>query len=84
MDSDLSATTKPKSGMDFFKSWHFWRPFLGVATGAVAGYLYYYFIGCNSGTCPITSTPWGSIIMGGLLGFLITPSPGKGAQKKQD
>ncbi len=27
---------------------------LGMLAGAALGYAYYYFIGCNSGTCPIT------------------------------
>lgn len=43
----------------------------GMILGGVGGYLYWYFIGCQSGTCPITASPlnsaiWG-IIMGGLL-----------------
>jgi hypothetical protein len=37
----------------------------------VGGYLYYYFIGCNSGTCPITSNPYISIVYGALMGYLI-------------
>lgn len=43
----------------------------GAAVGAIAGYVYWYFVGCESGTCPITSSPVNStiygIIMGGLL-----------------
>ena len=41
---------------------------IGVVVGAVAGYLYWLFIGCNSGTCPITSSPIMSSIWGMLLG----------------
>jgi len=48
-----------------------WLIFAGSGAGAVAGYMYWYFIGCQSGTCPITSSPLNStiygIIMGGLL-----------------
>ena len=29
----------------------------GIIIGAVAGYLYYHFVGCSSGTCAITSKP---------------------------
>ncbi len=41
--------------------------------GAVGGYAYYYFIGCSSGSCPLTSNPvimtlYG-LIFGGVLGF---------------
>lgn len=35
-----------------------------VAGGGALGFLYYKFIGCKSGACPLTSTPTGSIIMG--------------------
>ncbi len=84
MDTDFSVEPKTRSKKDFFKSWDFWRPFLGIATGGTAGFLYWYFIGCNSGTCPITSTPIGSIIAGAILGFLLTPSSGRGKEKKQN
>lgn len=43
-----------------------------VAAGATLGYAYYYFIGCNSGACPITSNPWISTIYGGVAGFVFT------------
>jgi hypothetical protein len=39
--------------------------------GMVGGFLYYYYIGCSSGTCPITSNPYISIIYGGLMGYLL-------------
>jgi len=39
--------------------------------GAVGGYLYYRFVGCASGACPITSNPVISTLYGGVLGFLI-------------
>jgi hypothetical protein len=35
----------------------------GILVGAVAGYLYYRYIGCNSGTCVITSKPLNSLYM---------------------
>ncbi|NOX88006.1 MAG: hypothetical protein GXO77_03200 [Calditrichaeota bacterium] len=28
------------------------------ALGMIAGYAYYYFIGCVSGSCPLTSNPY--------------------------
>jgi len=43
-----------------------------VASGAILGYAYYYFIGCRSGVCPITSNPWISSAYGALIGFLLT------------
>ncbi len=40
--------------------------------GAVGGFLYYYFIGCSSGSCPITSNPYISIVWGGVMGYLLS------------
>jgi hypothetical protein len=44
---------------------------LGAILGAIGGYSYYYFVGCASGSCAITSSPINStlygIFMGGLL-----------------
>lgn len=44
---------------------------LGVVAGAIVGYLYYYFVGCASGTCAITSSPVNSTLYFALLGGLI-------------
>ncbi|WP_016777013.1 DUF6132 family protein [Anaerophaga thermohalophila] len=45
---------------------------LGIIIGGGLGYAYYYFIGCNGGTCPITSNPWNSTITGMVLGLIWT------------
>lgn len=47
-----------------------WLKIAGVTVGALAGYLYYYYVGCVSGTCPITSNPYRMLIYGALLGYL--------------
>ncbi len=44
---------------------------IGVVVGAIAGYLYYFYIGCASGTCSITSKPLNSTLYGSLMGGLI-------------
>lgn len=44
---------------------------VGALLGASAGFLYWYFIGCSSGTCPITSSPVVSSIWGAVMGGLI-------------
>jgi hypothetical protein len=49
-----------------------WLRIAGTVLGLLGGYLYYHFIGCNSGTCPITSNPWVSTLYGGLIGFLLS------------
>ncbi|MEO5650989.1 MAG: DUF6132 family protein [Ginsengibacter sp.] len=43
---------------------------IGVILGAIGGYLYYHFVGCNSGTCAITSKPMNSTLYGALMGGL--------------
>ena len=44
---------------------------IGIILGAIGGYLYWHYIGCVSGTCPITSAPIMSTIWGALLGGLL-------------
>ena len=44
---------------------------LGIVLGTIGGYLYYYFIGCSSGTCPLTSNPYRMMIYGAIIGFLV-------------
>lgn len=45
--------------------------FIGILIGGLGGFLYYYFIGCSSGTCAITSKPVNSTIYGMVLGGLL-------------
>jgi hypothetical protein len=44
---------------------------LGALLGAIAGYLYWKFVGCSSGTCRISSRPFSSSLYGALMGSLI-------------
>ena len=44
---------------------------IGVVVGLISGYAYYYYIGCASGTCAITSSPINSTLYGGVLGGLL-------------
>ncbi|WP_445457271.1 DUF6132 family protein [Flavobacterium sp. HNIBRBA15423] len=43
---------------------------IGVVMGLIFGYAYYYYVGCASGTCAITSRPINSTLYGGLMGGL--------------
>jgi hypothetical protein len=43
---------------------------VGITVGAVVGWLYYYYVGCNTGTCAITSKPLNSTLYGALMGGL--------------
>ncbi len=47
---------------------------IGVVLGSVAGYAYYYFVGCKSGTCAITSSPVNSTVYGAVMGALLLSS----------
>lgn len=48
-----------------------WLLLVGMLVGALGGFFYWFFIGCSTGTCVITSTPFNSslfgLIMGGML-----------------
>lgn len=44
---------------------------LGASIGAILGYAYYYFIGCSTGNCPITSNPITSLLYGAVMGVLL-------------
>lgn len=46
------------------------KSIIGIIAGAIAGYIYYIEIGCNSGSCPITSNPYMSIFWGAAIGYL--------------
>lgn len=54
-------------------------PMLAFAVlGAAGGFLWYRFVGCTTGTCPISSNPLLSTGYGGviglLLGYVFTPA----------
>lgn len=59
--------------MDFIKNIFSLKLVLFIVIGAILGFSYYYFIGCASGSCPITSNPYIStgygIVVGAVLGI---------------
>jgi hypothetical protein len=65
---------------------------IGIAAGAAVGFGYYFFVGCKSGTCPITSNPYISTAYGAAVGLLFAwPSkqkaetaPGKGSKAHEN
>ena len=58
---------------------------IGAVVGAALGFTYWYFIGCNTGTCAITSSPINSTIYGGLMGVLLVNSfSGSKSEKKEN
>jgi len=51
--------------------WKKMKLFLPVLLGALGGYLYYNFVGCN-GSCAITGSPVNSTLYGSLIGLVLT------------
>jgi len=43
---------------------------ISIAIGLIAGFLYWRFVGCKSGSCPITSNWHSSVLIGGVIGYL--------------
>jgi hypothetical protein len=57
-----------------------------TVAGALGGFLYWKFVGCKTGTCPIKSvwylsTLWG-LVMGGLIGSIAEDVVSKFRMKK--
>jgi hypothetical protein len=53
------------------------RLIIGMLVGGALGFAAYWFIGCTTGTCPLTSNPWVSTFLGLGLGamFGLKPNP---------
>ena len=52
--------------------------------GAIAGYCYWYFVGCESGTCAITSVWYRTVIYGAIMGWLVGGIINDKFKKKKD
>ena len=50
--------------------------------GAVLGLAYWYFVGCASGSCGITSVWWRSTLYGAFMGFLLSDISFKQTKKE--
>lgn len=56
----------------FFKKQ--WLTLTGIVLGALGGFLYWKFVGCTTGSCPITSSPINSALWGAFMGGLLLSS----------
>jgi hypothetical protein len=52
----------------------YWKPALFTLVGAGLGFAYWRFVGCSTGTCPLTANWHTSVLMGGLIGMLAVPA----------
>ena len=50
------------------------RIIIGVVAGGGLGFAFYKFVGCSTGTCPLTSNPFTSTLYGSVLGALVAAS----------
>ncbi|MEJ7740917.1 MAG: DUF6132 family protein [Chitinophagaceae bacterium] len=57
---------------------------IGAALGAMAGFLYWKYVGCLTGTCAITSNPFRSSIYFAIFGALIISSFKKEKNRNSD
>ena len=48
-----------------------WIYLAGGIVGGIGGFLYWHYVGCRAGTCPITSSPVMSILFGVLFGSIL-------------
>ena len=69
------VTKKLKVIPDFhdMKKWVRRNIFLltGAFVGSIGGFVYWKLVGCNSGTCAITSSPRNSTLYFGVMGALL-------------
>ncbi len=55
-----------------------WTVLLGAAVGALGGGLYAHFVGCRTGTCPLTGDVRTAALFFGLTGAIVgLPGPGR-------
>jgi hypothetical protein len=57
--------------MSYLESKNF-RRIGGIAIGAVLGFMWYHFVGCRTGACPISSRPLVSTFYGMVMGGVVT------------
>jgi len=75
MENNIDSDTKEKTLKELLATWSFWKPLVAIAIGGTLGFLNYYYIGCTSGSCGITSNPYLSIAVGGMMGLFVVKSP---------
>jgi hypothetical protein len=68
----IIRTYRRKQLMELFKKYRWLKISLFGLLGGLAGFAYYFFIGCRTGSCPISGNPYISTVYGLVLGFLFS------------
>ena len=58
--------------------------FIVATVGSIIGYLYWFYIGCESGNCAITSVWYRTALYGALMGWLLSDVLLKKTKKKEN
>jgi hypothetical protein len=45
MENSCKVTPRPKNIREFFTTWYFWKPFIGVVTGVLGGFFGFFVTG---------------------------------------
>jgi hypothetical protein len=61
-----------------------WKQLAWIAGGGVDGFAWYYFVGCATGACPISSNPYVSTGYGALMGAFVWGNRAKPAKKSNE
>lgn len=75
MSESCKTENQSLSLRERIKTWVFWKPLVFTFLGGAAGFAYYYFVGCASGSCAITSNPYASVAFGAFFGYFLVNRP---------
>jgi uncharacterized membrane protein len=45
---------------------------IGAVAGLGLGWLYFYFVGCRTGACPLRANPYYNMLLGALIGYIVS------------
>jgi len=66
---DGSDENRASTFVKQFLNKRIYRYILGALSGAAIGWLYWEFIGCNGGSCPLTSSSTKTILVFSMMGM---------------
>ena len=69
--------------MEMFTKKAIMKILIGIGIGSIAGYAYYYFVGCQGGGCPLSSNWLSTTLFGAFFGFVMM-FPDKNKAKKEN